>query len=299
MKMNNQKKGLIFAFISAIISGFSIFYNKQVVISGIDPVIFNIIKNGGVAFILSILLFRKFKTRNLFFRKITDKRLILIGITGGSIPFILFFQGLTHVAAANANLIQKSLFIWVLIMAVAFLNEKIRPVQIIGYLLVIYGNFFIGGLTGFKASIYEGMILAAAVLWSIENIISKKVLETNESEFVAWGRMFFGTVVLIAIALFSGKTGVVSGLSLNQILPLTGSIALLSLYVFTFYKALKFAPATTVTAILVLATPITNILSVVFISHKIPSSVSLNTGIILLGVLLISLGFKWRNRIAV
>src|SRR3989338_2279424 len=137
MKENKQlKTGILFALIAALISGISIFYNKQVVVSGIDPVVFNIIKNGGAALILSFLLLRG-RNRFEISRLILDKKLIFIGVIGGSIPFVLFFQGLAHVPAINANLIQKTLFIWVAIGAIPLLKEKINPLQIIGYLLVI------------------------------------------------------------------------------------------------------------------------------------------------------------------
>ena len=299
MKENKQlKTGILFALIAALISGISIFYNKQVVVSGIDPVVFNIIKNGGVALILSLLLLRG-RNRFEISRLILDKKLIFIGVIGGSIPFVLFFQGLAHVPAINANLIQKTLFIWVAIGAIPLLKEKINPLQIIGYLLVIFGNFFIGGLRGFSFSSYEGMILLATLFWSAEIIIAKTVLRNTSSESVAWGRMFFGSLVLILIAVFTGKIQTVTNLSVNQAAPIMGSITLLTLYVLTLYRALKIAPATAVTSILVLATLVTNILSTIFITHKINNLLNFNSAAILSGVFLISLGYQWRKKLTV
>src|SRR3989338_4390308 len=294
---SNIKKGVFFALLTAFISGLAIFYNKQIVISGIDPLTFNIIKNGGVAIILSLLLWKKEENLN-FPRLIFDKRLILIGIVGGSIPFILYFEGLKQVAASEANLIHKTLFIWVALMAIPSLKEKLNLFQIIGYLLIIYANFFIGGLSGFKLSVFEGMIAGATILWAVENIIAKITLREVESVVVAWGRMFFGTIILILVAVMSVKVHLLFNLKLNQVFPVMGSIVLLTLYVVIWYKALKLAPVTLVTAILVLATPITNILSAVYISHKFPPIMSFNTTYVLLGILLISLGWQWRKKIA-
>lgn len=288
--------GIFFALVAALISGISIFYNKQVVISGIDPIVFNVIKNGGVAVILSLLLLKR---SPLAFGKETPwLKLILIGVIGGSLPFLLFFEGLSHIPAINANIIQKSLFIWVALLAIPFLKEKLNLLQIIGYLLVIYANFFIGGIKEFSFSAYEGMILLATLLWSVENIIAKKVLKNLDSTTVAWGRMFFGTLVLLTVAFISGKIGTIWNLTFQQILPILGSIGLLTLYVLTFYKALKLAPATTVTAILVLATPITNFLSAIFITHNLPLALTSNSTEILFGVMLIILGLRWRIKIA-
>jgi len=96
---NNIKKGVILSLITAVISGIAIFYNKQVLVKGIDPLIFNIIKNGGTALILSFfILGRNPRISSLSRRHLDkfDKRLILIGLIGGSLPFILYFQGLTE-----------------------------------------------------------------------------------------------------------------------------------------------------------------------------------------------------------
>ena len=292
--------GILFALLAALISGISIFYNKLIIVRGIDPLIFNIIKNGGTAIILSLFfLWRRQNIVNKISKDNLWKKLILIGVFGGSIPFILFFQGLTKVAAINANLIQKTLFIWVAILAIPILREKIHPLAIIGYLLVIYANFFIGGVSGFKFSIFEGMILTATILWAIENIIAKKTLKETDSSVVAWGRMTFGVLVLIMAAIVSGKSDLIFKLSPDQAMPILGSIILLTLYVSSWYKALKLAPATTVTAILVLATPITNILSAIFITHNFAPVFTFNTTAITFGVLLISLERQWRSKIAV
>ena len=289
-----KQKGVLFAFLTAIISGIAIFYNKMVVSSGIDPLVFNIVKNGGSGLILTLLIFRK----GLEFPQVNKKmwvKLFLIGLIGGSIPFILYFEGLRGVAAINANIIHKTMFIWVALLAIPFLKEKMSLLQIFGFLMVIYSNFFIGGVTEFKFTFSEGMILAATLLWSIENIVAKKFLKTLDSSLAAWGRIFFGTVILITTAILTDKLKLLSSLNPNQILPVSGSILLLTLYVHSWYKALKLAPATTVTAILVLATPVTNILTAVFITHQFRQLLTINTATILTGVLLISFGFKWRK----
>lgn len=296
MKNDRIKKGMLFALLAAVISGISIFYNKLVIIRGFDPLTFNIIKNGGVAMILTPYLLRGSQfTKG---RKIPWAKLWLIGIVGGSIPFILFFQGLTVVSATAANLIQKTLFIWVGILAIPFLKEKLQPVQIIGFLLVIYANFFIGGLTGLSYTVFEGMILLATVFWSIENIIAKRTLNDTDSHVVAWGRMTFGTIVLIIAAFVLGKSDELFKLSAYQIMPILPSVILLTLYVLSWYKALKLAPVTSVAAILILATPITNLLTAIFINHNL-RILTFNTTTIILGAVLISLGWRWQTKTAV
>lgn len=121
------QKGIIFAFLTAIISGFAIFYNKLIIVKGVDPLIFNILKNGGVAVVLTILLFPLTQRKKLLSLSSSQwKKLLLIGFIGGFVPFVLYFEGLKQVSAINANLIHKTLFIWVAVMALPILKEKLN-----------------------------------------------------------------------------------------------------------------------------------------------------------------------------
>lgn len=284
------KRGIVFALITAVISGFSIFYNKLVLVKGIDPLIFNILKNGGVAVILSLLLLPLSQRKNL--AKLSAKtwrRLLLIGLIGGSIPFILFFEGLKTASAVDANLIQKSLFIWVAAAAIPILGERLSLWQVAGYLIIAWSNLFIGGFTGFKINTGEMMILAATFFWTIEVIVAKITLRDVDNIIVSWGRMFLGSLILILVAGIWGKLPLLFQIKPDQLMAVSGSILLLTGYVTFWFKALKYAPATIVTAVLILATPITNILSAIFITHTFPQVQIVNLLGIIIGIILISL----------
>lgn len=274
---NTLKKGIGFAVLAATISGFAIFYNKLVIVKGVDPLLFNILKNGGVALILSVLLLSRAKLPTIkTLSRNQWMKLLAIAIVGGSIPFILYFEALRSVPAINANIIQKTMFVWVAMMAIPLLGERLTKIQIAGYALIVWSNVFIGGFTGFSWSRPEIMIIAATLLWSIENVIAKVALKNTESTIVAWGRMFFGSLILIAIAAFQGKLQLLLQITPIQLLAIGGSVLFLTGYVTSWYKALSLAPATVVTSILILATPITNVLSTIFITHTLPSAQLVN-----------------------
>jgi drug/metabolite transporter (DMT)-like permease len=285
-----MKKGVIFALITASISGVSIFYNKLIVVNGIDPLIFNILKNGAVAAVLSMLFLSFPNRKKLHSLSINQwKKLILIGIVGGSIPFILFFEGLRSVSAINANLLHKTLFLWVAVFAVPFLGEKLNIWQVIGYLTLAWANLFLGGLSGFSGSLGEIMILSATILWSAENIIAKIALKDTDPKIIAWGRMTIGVLILLIFAFAQNKLFLLTKITFAQLLATSGSIFLLTGYVLTWYKALKYAPATLVASILILATPITNVLTAVFINHlPLPQPQLLNLVFTILGLALIT-----------
>ncbi|MBI2617584.1 DMT family transporter [Candidatus Gottesmanbacteria bacterium] len=284
------KRGLVFALFAAFISGFSIFYNKLIIVKGIDPQIFNILKNGGAAVVLFSYLLASKKIISL--TKLSTSsfgKLLFIAFIGGSIPFILYFEGLKTTPALTANIIQKSMFLWVAIFAIPILKETINRWQLIGYFLVLGSNFVIGGFQGFAGNVGELLIFAATLFWSLENIIAKDVLKNVDATVGAWSRMFLGALIIGGFVAFQGKLGLLFSLTLSQILPIFVSIILLTLYVTTWYKALKLAPATAVTAILILATPITNILTMIFITHTLSGEQMIQAGVAFLGVICIAL----------
>ena len=108
------------------------------------------------------------------------------------------------------------------------------------------------------------MILIATVLWAIEAIVVKKVMRQVSSNVAAFGRMFFGAIVMLAYLILTGNLGAIANFSGQQI----GWIALTSLfllgYVSCYYTGLKHAPASIVASILVLGSVITSLLYAIF-----------------------------------
>lgn len=286
-----MNKGIQFALLTAVISGFAVFISK-VAVTITDPIVHVVLRTSLVALSLSIVMQLRGKLSGL--KQLKKKEvwyLILIGVIGGSLPFLLFFIGLSQTSAATGNMIQKTLYIWVALLAVPLLHEKLNPRQALGYGLILLSNIAIG-IPGFTGNVGERLIFMATILWAIEHIIAKKALQSIDSLTVAWARMTIGSTILILTALVMGKG--------NQLLALTpaqyGTLFLggttLFFYVLTWYKALSLSPATQVSSVLVLATPITTLLSALFITHKLPSPELTNGILTLAGVGIIILFAK-------
>ncbi|OGK13594.1 hypothetical protein A3C98_01160 [Candidatus Roizmanbacteria bacterium RIFCSPHIGHO2_02_FULL_37_15] len=268
MENKKFKKGILFAFLTSIISGIAIFYSK-ISLTKINPLILTTSRNLYVGF-LFILLFiihrrwgeiKKLKRKQLFI-------LILIGLIGGWLPFYLFFTGLQFTQAIAANLIHKTLFIWVTILAFLFLKEKFNFSYLISFFLIGFANFYLGNL---KLTFGKGelMVFIATILWSIENILAKKVLKTVSSETVGLFRMGTGSILLFLTSLATGKADMfpVGDLSKMTVVAIGGTI--LFFYVYTWYKALKYAPASLVTLILTFSVIVGNILNGAFAGIKL------------------------------
>ena len=284
MNTNTIRFATLAALGAALISGTNNFLTKVGVTVVSDPVYFTTLKNLFTVLLLigAVVLMRKWKEVALLSRK-EWLQLALIGVIGCAIPFALFFTGLSMTSALSGSLIHKTLVFWVLLFAYPFLKERLSPLALFGIVAVFAANVLLGGLKGFHVGQGELLILAATVLWAVENIIAKKTLVNISALLVASARMVIGSVLLLGFLAFTGRLVSVAGLDGVQwgVTALSG--ALLFGYVLTWYTALKYAPATYVAALLVPATLVTNILSMVFVTHTV-------TGIQILSAVLTAIG---------
>ena len=273
-----NKKGLILAFTTAIISGFSIYLNKFGV-TGIESSIFTFSKNIIVALFLfsTVLLFKE----NLNLKLKQWIKLIMIGLVGGSIPFLLFFKGLQLTSSASAAFIHKTMFVYVALLAVLFLREKITKKFLAGSILLLMGNaIFLKVYYPIfdKGALY---IFIATLLWAIENIISKHTLKELSSRVVAFGRMFFGSSFILVYLIFSEKIVLLNTLNLNQIGWVLVTTIPLFLYQITWYESLKYLKASTATSVLLLGSMITSLLDLNFTLRSVAGSLLIILGLIL------------------
>ena len=97
----------------------------------------------------------------------------------------------------------------------------------------------------------------ATLLWAVETIVAKRVLRSVPAGIVGAGRLGIGLVVLIGYLAVTSKLGAVASLSATQWSWVLVTGLLLTGYVATWFAALQRAPASLVTAILVLGAPVT------------------------------------------
>ena len=285
--LSNQTKGINLAIVTALISGVSIFVNKCAVDAVQPPLFFTAAKNAGVALlILGILLASRKWHQIKKLKKGEFIYLLLIGIIGGSLPFYLYFTGLSQIPAVNAALIHKTLVLWVALLAVPFLKEKMSKVQIAGVLLLFSANFIIGGFKGFQFSRGELFVLIATILWAVENILAKKILPRVDPDLIVAARMGVGAVVLLSAVAVTAPGVLSRGLVFTptQWFWMILTVALLLGYVMSWYRALKFAPAVSVTSVLVVSTLVTNALSAIFITHSWNVILTIQSLLMMLGM---------------
>ncbi len=283
-----MKKGIQLSFVTAIISGFSVWTNS-IFVSKADPLVFALARNALVALLLTVVLVLINQHKNL--KRLSTRQwlqLIGIGAIGGGLPFALFFTGLKEIGAVHGNLIHKTLFLWVALLAVPILKEKLTKLQIIGYGIVLVGTIGIGGVSAHVLAAKGSLlVLAATLLWAAENVLAKVTLKDVSSPVVAWGRMIFGLPWLLVAVIVLGKAGVLFQSTTYAVAPMAVSSLFLVGYVTTWYAALSKAPATLVSSVLVIAPAITVMLGSAVFARGMTQEQIVRYGITAVGILFI------------
>lgn len=259
--MSIRTIGLMLALATAAISGFNVFINGYAVGLFPDATLYTTGKNlvAAVALMVAVaLVTRSGRPREgltLPHRAAQWLGLAAVAAVGGSVPFVLFFEGLARAGATDAAFIQKTLVVWVALLAVPLLKEKVGLGHVAAIALLIAGQALTqAGLAKVGPGIGEAMILAATLLWAVELVIAKKLLGTLSPLTVGVARMGGGVVLLLAYAAVGGHLAALSAAQVSW-LAVTG--LLLALYVGTWYAAVARAPVVDVTAILVFGAVVT------------------------------------------
>ena len=113
-------------------------------------------------------------------------------------------------------------------------------------------------------------------------------MPTVDPDILTAARMGFGSILLLGASFIFAPVSLSKVFTLDniQIFWMLLTIATLLGYVMTWYRALKYAPAITVTSILVASTLVTNALSAIFITHKWSELMGIQALLIIIGVAL-------------
>lgn len=256
--MSRTTKGIAFALTTALISGVAIFANSYAVKEITDAAVFTTLKNGVAALaLLGVTVLATRGRRSLPVGARTWSGMTLVGVFGGGVAFLLFFSGLAMASAPSAAFIHKTLFVWVAMLAVPFLGERLGLIQIGALGALLGSQLLITPPTGVSWGMGETLIAAATLIWAAEVMLAKRLLARVDPLVLGVGRLGIGLIVLIGYVGITGKLGTLFALDATQWAWVVGSGALLAGYVGTWFAALRLAPASVVTSVLVLGAPIT------------------------------------------
>ena len=262
-KTGHTRTGLWLALAAAIVSGVAVFVNAYGVRAVPDAGVYTTAKNLVAATILIGLFAGDARLRRpprLSTASVAG--LVAVAVIGGSIPFVLFFEGLARASSSQTAFIQKTLVVWVALLAVPLLGERLGPLHFAAIGTLMVGQVVLaGGIDGLRFGTGEWLVLAATLLWAVEVVIARRLLRDLPADLVAVARMGGGVVLLLGWVALSGRWHTLSSMTPTAWTwaGLTGLI--LAVYVALWFTALALAPAVDVTAVLVVAAVITGALN--------------------------------------
>jgi drug/metabolite transporter (DMT)-like permease len=284
-----ETKGTILALLAALVSGISIPANKIFVVSA-DPLVFTAVRAViiGVIFLVISLYFRKNGTK---FFTAPKKYLATIAIIGGAAAFYLYFTGLKLTTTGHAAFLHKTLPLYTAVLAFIFLREKLTRKYLIAMLLMIAGTAGIYFATINPTELFTNpqfgdlLVITAAFLWAVENIIAKKAMTKTDNFIVSFSRMFFGGLILFGAIILLGRTDALITLSNAQLVNIGISTTLLFCYVLTYYWALKLINVSKA-AVLLLVAPVISLAIGMSLGEPAPLIQLAGSGAILIGAYL-------------
>jgi drug/metabolite transporter (DMT)-like permease len=263
-----QRAGMMLALVAATISGVAVFANGIAVKQAPGPISFTTAKNVVAAGIIIAVLCLTTARRDALpsLRGLRPAQWLAVGYVGiisGGVAFALFFSGLAQANATEAAFVQKTLIIWVALLAVPILHEQLGVLPVLAIGALVLGQVLLTFGTGAgKAGTATALalVLLATLLWSVEIVILRRLLLDVSPPLIGAIRMGVGSIVLLGWLAVTGSVGqlVTMGSTWSWAL-LTG--VLLSGYVLSWFGALRRAQAVDVTAVLVLGAFITALLS--------------------------------------
>jgi drug/metabolite transporter (DMT)-like permease len=255
--------GVGLAFVTSLISGVAVYTNGHAVRRFDGSAGFttakNIVAAAALAVLLAVVTGRRSRggwtpprTRG------TRLGLVAVGVVGGSVPFLLFFEGLSRAASTDAAFIHKTLVVWVAVLAVLVLRERLGWPHLAAMAALVAGQALLtDDLAGLGLGSGEALVLAATLMWSVEVVIAKRLLGSLSALTVGVSRMALGAVVLVGWLAVTGQLGDLLAYSASQWAWVLLTGLLLTGYVATWYAALARAQAVDVTAVLVFGAVVT------------------------------------------
>lgn len=297
---DSRTPGVLVAGVTALVSGVSVFVNSYGVRSFASPALYTTAKNVAAMLFLALaastgLWSRRRGPSQLTSHFVTSEGsaasshgaaywlgLAYVGVVGGGLAFVLFFDGLAVSTPASAAFWRDTMVLWVAALAIPILREKVRWWNVVAILMLISGQIVLAGGVGQLAFTRgEVDVLGSTVLWAIEVVVAKRLLREIAPAALALVRMGVGALALFSYLAVTGSFSSLLALDAHQMLWVLLTGLLLSVYVGTWMTALARARALDVTSVLVASALLTWILQ---LGAGTVTPVTSSLGLVLIGV---------------
>ena len=145
----------------------------------------------------------KFITRKEYFI------LFLTAIFGAVIAPSLSLYGLSQITAVNAALLSNTEMLFIIIIGVFFLKEKVKRYDLVAFLLIILGAVSLSTNNFQDLSLSPNLfgnllVVAAAFFWSLDTSLSKFLSKKRDIVFITGVKCAIGSFILLILSILMG-----------------------------------------------------------------------------------------------
>jgi drug/metabolite transporter (DMT)-like permease len=272
---NDARAGLALAAGTALVSGVAVFVNSYGVHAIPSPAVYTTAKNL-VAFVLLAVVAlagRRVPGLDRFGRRtpagasalpsspLAWLGLAYVGVVGGGVAFVLFFEGLARTSATPAAFWHDTAVVWVAALAMPLLGERLRWWNAGAVMLLVAGPVVLAHGVG-RLALDRGqlLVLGATVLWSFEVVVVRWLLRGLSAAQVSLVRMGIGGMALLVYLGATGSMHLLASFGTRQVFWALLTGCLLAAYVGMWMSALARAHALDVASVLVASVFVTALL---------------------------------------
>lgn len=191
------------AFFTVAIWGTTFVATKVLMLNGLSPAqIFTL--RFSIAYILMLM----FNHRRLFADSWKDEvKMILLGITGGSLYFLSENEAMNFTTTTNTSLIVCScpLFATLLVRLVYRDSARINIIQLLGSLLAFVGMIIVvlnGRFVLHLSPVGDALAFTACMCWAVYSLLMKSVTGQYSAAFITRKVFFYGVLTILPYYIF-------------------------------------------------------------------------------------------------
>jgi drug/metabolite transporter (DMT)-like permease len=200
--------------------------------------------------------------------------LILVGLLGTVVPFILFFGGTRRTSAIEAVLCLQTEPVYSLLVAWLFLGHRLTLRRVAAALVLVSGIILAVGEGGISDALGVAMLVATPLCWQFSHLLTLRKLESVEPYLLTGARYVYGGLLLVPIAwLLGDPEGVPTADALAHQLPVLALQGVVFIYLGTmlWYQAIARLDLARATAIVVPSIPLLSLGASFLLVDEVPT----------------------------
>lgn len=144
------------------------------------------------------------------FPKTALKNVAFYGLVTFALQFTILFMGMrAGVSVGLTSLLLQTQVFFTILLAVLFLGERVKPLQLLGALVSFLGIALIGvNVSGTMTFSGLALILCSAFCWGSGTVIAKSIGRINMVSLVVWGGFIAWPPLLLLSCLLEGPAAV-------------------------------------------------------------------------------------------